>query len=76
MSHSTKPNPTTDHAHRRPVIQHGNETSVNTAEPRRDPTQILDTDNGESSYGRRAGPGAGGPPLADAGSSSVPDGMV
>ena len=65
--HNSKPRPATDHAHRRVVIQHGNEASLGTAEPRHR-RDILDRDNAGPDFadvlpgspGSGAAPGASG----------------
>jgi hypothetical protein len=68
--HKSKPAPRTSPAtdHRRPVIQHSDETSVGST-PGNRRKAILDVRNGEN-YDGGAGraPGANGPALADVGS--------
>lgn len=68
-------------SHNRAIIQHGNEVSLGTAEPR-ERMDILDTDNGgpdvapvmQGSPGSGSAPGAGGEPTTGGG-STVPYGM-
>jgi hypothetical protein len=69
-NHKSKPAPRTSPAtdHRRPIIQHGDETSVGTT-PGNRRKAILDVRNGESfDGGSSAAPGANGPALTDEGS--------
>ena len=84
MSHKSNPPCQTPRGHNRPIIQHGSETSVGTAEPRfrRD---ILDADNAgpddadvlPGSPGSGAAPGSSGPPTTGfSGPSGIPDGIV
>lgn len=73
-----KPNPCTPRSHNRPVIQHANEVSVGTAEPRYR-TDILDQKNGGPTDvgvgpGDGAAPGASGVPTTGGG-STVPYGI-
>jgi hypothetical protein len=67
--HKSKPAPRTSPAtdHRRPVIQHGNETSVNT-KPGDRRKAICDPRNGRGmDGGAYAAPGSDGPPVTDEG---------
>jgi len=68
--HKSKPAPRCSPAmdHRRPVIQHGSETSVGTKPGDRRRKAILDPMNGRGlDGGAYAAPGANGAPLTDQG---------
>jgi hypothetical protein len=62
MAHNSKSGPCTDCVgHRRPVIQHGNEASVGTAEPRFR-KDIMDKNNDGPSSDQGVGAGDGAAP--------------
>jgi hypothetical protein len=70
MAHNSKPKPSTDYVgHRRPIIQHGSEISVGSAEPR-NRRDILDRDNAGPDFADvlPGSPGSGAAP----GSSGIP----
>jgi hypothetical protein len=83
MAHNSKSGPCTDCVgHRRPIIQHGSETSVGTAEPRFR-KDILDADNAgpdeadvlPGSPGSGSAPGANGPPTTGGPDDGIPIGV-
>jgi hypothetical protein len=83
MAHDTKSGPcTTPVGHRRPIIQHGNEASVGSAEPR-NRRDILDRDNAGPDFadvlpgspGSGAAPGASNETTGGPDDSGIPVGM-